>query len=96
MLLRTTAACCRRCFGGPAFALNIRSTNKDGWDDFLLSFAEFAAHFRGLPVFNQTPSFQPAYARRVYGERLHRFRAMRQRLDPDDRLLNQYFAEHLG
>ena len=81
---------------GPAFALNIRATRKDGWDDFLLGFAEFAAHFRGLPVFNQTPSFRPAYARRIYGERLHRFRAMRQRLDPEDRLLNQYFAEHLG
>ena len=83
-------------FAGPAFALNIRTTRREGWDDFLLGFAEFAAHFRGLPVFNQTPSFRPAYARRIYGERLHRFRAMRQRLDPEDRLLNQYFAEHLG
>ncbi|NND54791.1 MAG: FAD-binding protein [Gammaproteobacteria bacterium] len=83
-------------FDGPAFALNIRSTRREGWDDFLLGFAEFAAHFRGLPVFNQTPSFRPTYARRIYGERLHRFRAMRQRLDPEDRLLNQYFAEHLG
>lgn len=84
------------CIDGPAFVLNIRSTRADGWDDFLLNFAEFAAHFRGVPLFSQTPAFRPAYARRVYGERLHRFRAMRQRLDPEDRLLNQYFAEHLG
>jgi len=84
------------CIDGPAFVLNIRTTRTDGWDNFLLGFAEFAAHFRGVPVFNQTPYFRPAYARRVYGERLHRFRGMRQRLDPEDRLLNQYFAEHLG
>ncbi len=84
------------CFDEPAFALNIRSTRRDGWDDFVLGFGEFATHFHGTPVFNQTPSFRPAYARRIYGERLHRFRTMRQKLDPEDRLLNQYFAEHLG
>lgn len=84
------------CFDGPMFALNIRSTSRDGWDDFALAFAEFATHFHGIPLFNQTPAFRPAYARRVYAERLHRFRAMRQKLDPEDRLLNQYFAEHLG
>lgn len=84
------------CFDGPAFALNIRSTRRDGWDDFVLGFAEFATHFHGTPLFSQTPAFRSAYARRIYAERLHRFRAMRQKLDPEDRLLNQYFAEHLG
>jgi hypothetical protein len=84
------------CFDEPAFALNLRSTRREGWDDFVLGFAEFATHFHGTPLFNQTPSFRPQYARRIYGERLHRFRAMRQKLDPEDRLLNQYFAEHLG
>jgi len=84
------------CSDEPAFALNIRSTRREGWDDFILGFGEFATHFHGAPLFNQTPSFRPAYARRIYGERLHRFRTMRQKLDPGDRLLNQYFAEHLG
>jgi len=84
------------CIDEPAFALNIRSTRREGWDDFIMGFGEFATHFHGAPLFNQTPSFRPAYARRIYGERLHRFRTMRQKLDPEDRLLNQYFAEHLG
>jgi FAD/FMN-containing dehydrogenase len=81
---------------GSVFALNIRSTRQPGWDDFILECAEFAAHFRGIPVFNQTSSFKASEARRAYGERLERFRAMRQRLDPADRLLNQYFAERIG
>lgn len=83
-------------YEGPMFALNLRSTSREGWDDFALSFAEVAVHFRGVPLFNQTAGFRAGYARRVYGERLHRFRAMRQQLDPDDRLLNQYLGEHLG
>jgi len=83
-------------YAGPVFALNIRSTRHAGWDNFMLECAEFAAHFHGIPVFNQTLSFKASYARRVYGERLQRFREMRQRLDPGNRLLNQYFAEHIG
>ncbi|MEE4184793.1 MAG: FAD-binding oxidoreductase [Gammaproteobacteria bacterium] len=81
---------------GTVFALNIRSTRHPGWDNFMLECAEFAAHFRGIPVFNQTLSCKASDARRAYGERLERFRAMRQRLDPADRLLNQYFAERIG
>ena len=82
-------------FAGPVFALKLCSTCKDGWDDYLLEFAEFAAHFQGIPVFNLTKGYKPGYAARVYGERLQRFRNIRHQLDPKDRLLNQFFAEHL-
>jgi FAD/FMN-containing dehydrogenase len=83
-------------FDGPAFALSMRSTSAEGWDDFLLEFAEFAAHYKGIPVFNQTKGIKPHYAASVYGQRLDRFRDIRTRLDPQDRLLNQFFAEHIG
>ena len=83
-------------FAGPGFMLNLRSTCEDGWDDHLLEFSDFAAHFRGVPVFNLTKGFTSAYASRVFGERLKRFKGMRSRLDPRDRLLNQYFAEYVG
>jgi len=82
-------------FTGSVFALKLCSTDQDGWDDYLLEFAEFAAHFQGIPVFNLTKGYKPGYAARVYGERLQRFRDIRHRLDPKDRLLNQFFAEHL-
>ncbi len=80
---------------GPVFALNLRSTNTRGWDDFLMDFAELAGHFQGMPVFNQTRCFTRAQAEAAYGPRLEKFRAMRRRADPQDRLLNQFFAEFM-
>lgn len=78
------------------FGLKMVSTNADGWDDLLLEFADFAAHFQGVPLFNLTKGYKPGYASRVYGERLKRFSTMRQRLDPADRLRNQYFKEQIS
>lgn len=83
-------------FAGPVFALNLRATRRDGWEDFLLELAEFAAHFAGIPVFNQTRGCSAPQVRHSYGRRLNHFRAMRQKLDPDNRFLNQYFAEYIG
>ena len=84
------------CFAGPMFALNLRTTVVNGWDDFLLDFAELAARFDGIPVFNQTRGFTAAHVHRAYGARLQRFRMMRRRADPRDRMLNQYFAEFMS
>jgi hypothetical protein len=83
-------------FDGPAFALSMRSTSTEGWDDYLLEFAELAERFAAIPLFNQTKGIKPRYAAGVYGKRLERFRDIRTRLDPQDRLLNQFFAEHIG
>ncbi|UCG71905.1 MAG: FAD-binding protein [Chromatiales bacterium] len=83
-------------FDGPAFALSIRTTVTAGWDDFLIDFAAIAAHFGGIPILNQTRGFTPAQATRAYGERLVKFKALRQQMDPQDRLLNQFLAEHIG
>jgi L-gulonolactone oxidase len=82
-------------YDSAGFGLQIVSTNADGWDDFLLDIAEMAAHFQGVPIFNLTKGFKPGYASRAYGERLERFSTMRQRLDPADRLRNQYFKEQI-
>ena len=83
-------------FDGPVFALSARSTREEGWDDYLLEFAEFAANYHAIPLFNQTRGVKPKYAIKAYGERLTRFANLRGRLDPANRLLNQYFAEHVG
>jgi FAD/FMN-containing dehydrogenase len=80
-------------FTGPVFALNLQSTSQDGWDDFLMEFAELAARYQGIPVFNLTTGNKPGYANHVYGEQLRRFREMRQKLDRHNRFFNQYFAE---
>lgn len=80
-------------FSGPVFALNLRSTSQEGWDDFLIEVAELAARYQGIPVFNLTKGAQPGYASRVYGDPMRRFREMRQKLDRRNRFFNQYFAE---
>jgi hypothetical protein len=83
-------------FDGPVFALNLRTTNSDGWDDFLIDFAKISAHFGGIPSLNQTRGFTPDQVAGAYGKRLDRFRAFRRRFDPKGRLLNQFFAEFVG
>jgi hypothetical protein len=81
---------------GPAFALSLRSTQTEGWDNFLLDFGSIAARFGGLPSFNLTRHFTAAQAAQGYGSRLERFRELRRKSDPGNRLLNQFFAEYLG
>ncbi len=78
------------------FALKLRSTNLEGWDNFLLDFANLAARFDGIPLFNQTRGMAPQHAHTAYGSRLRRFRELRQRLDPENRCLNQFFVEYVG
>ncbi|MGI9290099.1 MAG: FAD-binding protein [Gammaproteobacteria bacterium] len=82
-------------FNESMYALNLRTADMKGWDNYLLEFFDLAKHFEGVPVFNKTRGLSPGYAAEVYGERLIRFCNIRSRLDPQDRLLNQYFAEHL-
>ena len=82
-------------YDSAGFGLKITSTSKENWDDFLLEFADFAGRYQGVPTFNLTKGFKPGYASRVYGDRLTRFSTMRQRLDPSDRLRNQYFKEQI-
>ncbi len=83
-------------FDGPVFALNLRSTDMRGWENFLIDFAEVASRLDAIPVFNQTRCFAPALARQAYAERLEHFRAMRRHSDPKDRMINQYFREYIG
>lgn len=83
-------------FDGPSFALSLRTTVNRGWDDFLIDFAAIAARFGGVPMFNETPGFTPAQAAKAYGIRLAQFRTLRAQMDPQNRMLNQFFAEHIG
>jgi hypothetical protein len=83
-------------FEHSVFALNVRATNMKGWENFLLEYAEFSARFKAVPLLNQTRSFTPNHVANGYGRRLKEFRKMRKHLDPQNRLLNQFFSEHIG
>ena len=67
------------------------------WKDFLLAFNDFADHIGGRPLLNQTPYLTRAMVEKAFGaSRLERLRTLRGQVDPDNRLLNRYFAELLA
>ncbi len=83
-------------FNGPIFVLKLSSTMARGWDQFVMDFADFSQQHEGIPLFNQTRCFTAMRASQVFGMRLRAFRNARERLDPEGRMLNQFFMEHIG
>jgi hypothetical protein len=82
-------------FESSMFTLSPLSTQAEGWDDFVLDFADFGAQHRGVPFFNQTRNAAPEVVTQRYGARLPFFNKVRRQLDPHDRLLNQFFQSYL-
>jgi UDP-N-acetylenolpyruvoylglucosamine reductase len=83
-------------FAGNVFVLKVSSTMARGWDGYTLDLAEFAQQHHGIPLLNQTRSFRAIQVAKVYGMRLRAFRNTRAKLDPEGRMLNQFFLEHVG
>jgi hypothetical protein len=82
-------------FETPMFTISSLSTQQTGWDDFVVDLAEFATTHGGVPFFNQTQGATTELAASRYGKRLNVFRNTRRKLDPNDRLLNQFFASYM-
>jgi hypothetical protein len=82
-------------FDQPMFTISSLSTQTQGWADFLLELAEFAEPHGGVPFFNQTQGATSELVAQRFGTRLAFFRKVRRELDPDDRLLNQFFATYM-
>jgi len=78
----------------PMLALHVRSTVREGWEDFVIDLSDFGERYDGVPVFNQTRAVRAAYAQQVYGKALSHFIAVRRRLDPDNRFLNPFLAQY--
>lgn len=93
-LPRDTSAMLSPSFDEPMFALRAISTQARGWEDFAIDFAEFAQHWGGSPLFNQTRGLTPEYASEVFGSRLEFFKKIRRKFDPDDRMMNPFLAQY--
>ncbi len=93
-LRRDTSALLSPMFDESMIALRAISTQSVGWEDFAIDFAEFAQHWGGVPLFNQSRSLSQDYARQLFGERLSFFRKIRRRLDPDDRMMNPFLSQY--
>jgi FAD/FMN-containing dehydrogenase len=94
-LNRDRSALLSPSFDSAMFTLSPLSTQLDGWDDFVLDFADFAVQHRGVPLFNQTRNATPETVAQHFGTRLAFFNKVRRELDPTDRLVNQYFQSYL-
>jgi len=94
-LNRDRSALLSPSFDTPMFTISPLSTQVDGWDDFVLDFAEFAARHHGVPFFNQTRNASPETVAQRFGTRLAFFNKVRRELDPHDRLVNSFFQAYL-
>ena len=83
-------------FDGPLFTLSPLCASAGDWEDFALEFADFAESHGGVPLFNQTKGATSELVSRTFSKRLGFFNKVRKQLDPENRLLNQYFAAYVG
>ena len=66
-----------------------------GWERFLREFNDFCSAEHGVPLLNQTPFLERRHLERAFGDELSTFEAERRRFDPQNRMLNDYFARLL-
>jgi len=94
-LHRDRSALLAPSFEQPMFTISSLCTQRDGWVDFLVELAEFAEIHAGVPFFNQTQAATAELVAQRFGARLTFFRKARRQFDPDDRLLNPFFATYM-
>jgi hypothetical protein len=71
------------------------STGDAGWEQFLVAYNDFCSRHGGSPLFNQSDSLARWQVEKAFGDRLDIFKGYRERFDPSERLLNQYFKRLL-
>jgi UDP-N-acetylenolpyruvoylglucosamine reductase len=72
------------------------STDNEAWHHFLRQFNEFAFQRNGIPLLNQSPFVERKHCEAAYGDRWLEFSEWVRSTDPDERMLNPYFAELLS
>jgi FAD/FMN-containing dehydrogenase len=83
-------------YDGTVMTVDPVSTGNPGWKPFLEASNHFCGDRGGVPLLNQTFGVTPAIAQKAFGDRLKTFEQTRKRYDPDNRLLNDYFASLLS
>lgn len=81
-------------FAGTVMTLDPVATAREaGWDDFLRAYNQFCSDHGGVPLFNQSKWLTREQVHKAFGERISEFESHRAALDPEQRLLNDYFRE---
>ncbi|HUA17263.1 MAG TPA: FAD-binding protein [Bryobacteraceae bacterium] len=80
-------------YDGPVMTIDPVSTGNPGWTEFLTAFNQFCSDYNGAPLLNQTWGLTREMVRKAFGDRLKVIAETRRKFDPENRLLNDYFAE---
>jgi len=81
-------------FDEPMIALRTICTQSKGWGDFVIDFGDFARHWGGSPLFNQTREIPADYPSQVYGSRINFFRKIRRHFDSENRMMNPFLSQY--
>ena len=91
---RDNSALLSPSFDEPLIVLQTVSTQRRGWDGFVMDLSEFAECWGGTPLFNQSLATRAEYVSQTYNGRIEFFRKIRRQLDPENRLLNPFLARY--
>jgi hypothetical protein len=91
---RDSSALLSPSFDEPMVALRAISTQAKGWGDFAIDFGDFARHWGGSPLFNQTLEVPADYPSQVFGSRIDFFRKIRRHFDPENRMMNPFLSQY--
>jgi L-gulonolactone oxidase len=75
----------------PALTLDPVASGRKGWEGFLYAYNEFCVQHNGRPLFNQTGSLTPLQVMKCLGPEIAEFKAIRNRVDPEERFFNEHF-----
>ncbi len=96
---RTGARCCRTP-GTATSSRSIRFTrraskDREAWPTFLKAFNEWAHQRGGVPLLNQSPFVKKEHVVAAYGDRWKKLGDWLRVVDPDRRMVNEFFSELL-
>lgn len=63
------------------------------WDQFCMAYNDFAISHGGTCTFNQTKNLSRNQAEKAFGARWIQFKKAREKTDPNDRFLSEYFRQ---
>jgi hypothetical protein len=82
---------------GPVLTIDpVDATGGEGWPEFVDAFNAWSSQRGAWPLFNQSPRLTGPQVQKAYADRLETFRTFQHKYDPENRLVNDYFAEILG
>jgi FAD/FMN-containing dehydrogenase len=84
------------CHGDAMTVDPVDASGGPDWYAFVDAFNEFCSDLGAWPLFNQSPRLTGPQVQKAYGDKMETFRAIQRLHDPENRLVNAYFAEILG